>query len=378
MGKRSNGDGNIRKLDSGTWRAELMDGYTTEGKRNIVRFSGKTKKEVQDKIRTYRQQADANIHLDKTLTFGEFADIWYADYRSQVQPSTYSGYKYTLALLKKKFANIPICEILPIHINRYTDWIKTQGYSSSQLRKCRAMLIQIFSEAENNGLIVRNPALRSKKVRKKRQIGRQPAFRKDAFTETEVAKLNADLPDDLIGNGIRAMLGSGLRVQELIALTVEDIATDGSWVDVNKAIEMIDGKPSLDVTKSELSTRIVPIPVDYRPSFLYLRNNGGPDRIYQPEKNPYYGVGSFRRRYYTALKKIEGVRSLTPHCCRHTYATLLEKHGVPLQIIARLMGHSKVETTGVYLHTGLQTYKDAVDVLTLPSPQSDLAADAAH
>ena len=363
MGKRSKGEGNIRKLENGTWRAELMAGYTDVGKRHVVRFSGKTRAEVLTKIQDFKEQREANIHLDKKLSFGEFADLWYADYRSQVQPSTYAGYKYTLALLKKQFGAKPICEILPLDINRYTDLLVKQGYSSSQLRKCRAMLIQIFTEAEHNGLVLRNPALRAKKVRKKRQLGKAEEVKKDAFTDEEVHLLNRDLPCDLIGHGIRGMLGTGLRVQELIALTADDIAEDGSWVDINKAIEMVGGKPHLDVTKSELSTRIIPVPASYRPSFIYLREHGGKDRIYQPGNRPYYGVGSFRRRYYTALKKVSGVRALTPHCCRHTYATQLEKQGVPLQIIAKLMGHTRVETTGVYLHTKMDTFAMAVEVL---------------
>ena len=363
MGKRPHGEGCLRKLENGTWRAELMDGYTDEGKRKIIRFSGKTRKEVQEKLREYQRQSESNVHVDKSLTFGQFADMWYADYRSQVQPSTYSGYKYTLALLKKQFARKRICEILPIHINQFIDSVRKQGYSSSQLRKCRAMLIQIFTAADHNGLIMRNPALSAKKLRKQRQLGRIEPKKKDAFTAEEVREMKASLPQDLIGHGIRGMLGTGLRVQELIALTAKDIAEDGSWVDVNKAIEMVDGKPHLDVTKSELSTRIIPVPPSYRPSFIFLREHSGPERIFQPKNNPYYGVGSFRRRYYTALKQIPGVRSLSPHCCRHTYATELERHGVPLQVIARLMGHARVETTGVYLHTDISTLSSAVEPL---------------
>ena len=374
MSKRSHGEGNIRKLDNGTWRGELMVGYTEEGKRNRIRFSGASRKEVQEKLRAYQRQAEENIRLNKSLTFGRFADLWYADYRSQVQPSTYSGYKYTLALLKKQFGDIPICEILPMHINRFTDAITAQGYSSSQLRKCRAMLIQIFTEAEHNGLVIRNPALSAKKVRRKRRMGRPAPTKKDAFTSEEVQRLNAELPQNLIGHGIRGMLGTGLRVQELLALTEEDIAADGSWVDVNKAIEMVDGKPHLDVTKSELSTRIIPVPESYRPSFVFLRENGGRERIFQPGSNPFYGVGSFRRRYYTALRQVPGVRSLSPHCCRHTYATQLEKQDVPLQIIARLMGHARVETTGVYLHTDMETYSNAIRVLSAPPEDSRHAA----
>lgn len=365
MKKSSNGDGCIRKTANGTWRGELMIGYTDEGKRDIVRFSGKSKKEVQEKIREAQRLKESNIRLDKNLTFGEFADMWYASYRSQVQPSTYSGYKYTLAFLKKQYGNTPICTILPLHINSFLDSIVAQGYSSSQLRKCRAMLIQIFTDAEHNGLILRNPALNAKKIRKRRELGKKDEVRKDAFTDAEVQNLNRDLPNDLIGHGIRAMLGTGMRVQELIALTQDDISANGSQVDVNKAIEMVDGKPHLDVTKSVLSNRIIPVPLAYRDSFLFLRKHGGVDRIYQPGNNPYYGVGSFRRRYYTALKKVNGVRSLSPHCCRHTYATLCEKKGVPLQIIARLMGHAQAETTGIYLHTDMETFSRAVNDLGL-------------
>ena len=164
MGKRSKGEGNLRKMKNGTWRAELMDGYTDEGKRHVVRFSGKTRAEVLKKIHDFQGQREANIHLNKKLSFGEFANLWYADYRSQVQPSTYAGYKYTLALLKKRFGAKPLCDILPLDINRFTDLLVKEGYSSSQLRKCRAMLIQIFTEAEHNGLVLRNPALRAKKV----------------------------------------------------------------------------------------------------------------------------------------------------------------------------------------------------------------------
>ena len=52
-GKRSNGEGSIRKTKSGSWRGEIMDGYTPDGKKNMIRFTAKTRAEVLDKIRTY-------------------------------------------------------------------------------------------------------------------------------------------------------------------------------------------------------------------------------------------------------------------------------------------------------------------------------------
>lgn len=66
-GKRSNGEGCIRKTKSGSWRGEIMDGYTPEGKRHIVRFTAKTRAGVLDKIRAYRAHMDSCICISLRL-----------------------------------------------------------------------------------------------------------------------------------------------------------------------------------------------------------------------------------------------------------------------------------------------------------------------
>ena len=76
-----------------------------------------------------------------------------------------------------------------------------------------------------------------------------------------------------------------------------------------------------------------------------------------------YGVGSFRRRFYTALKNVGQVRKLSPHCCRHTYVTMLQANGVPMETIATLTGHSDIKTTEGYLHQSADTLAKAVEVL---------------
>lgn len=99
--KRSNGEGNVRKTKNGSWRGEIMDGYTSDGKKNIVRFTAETRAEVLDKIRAYRTNMDSGVRIDRKMHFASWADAWYEDYKSEVQPSTYSGYQYTLNALKK-------------------------------------------------------------------------------------------------------------------------------------------------------------------------------------------------------------------------------------------------------------------------------------
>ena len=86
--KRSNGEGSIWKLNNGTWRGQIMDGYTEDGKRNIVSFYGDAKGEVLEKIREFQLKLDANVHINKSMTLGEWSDIWYQNYKTEVQAST--------------------------------------------------------------------------------------------------------------------------------------------------------------------------------------------------------------------------------------------------------------------------------------------------
>ena len=359
MGRRSNGEGSFQRLPSGTWRGQIMDGFRPDGKKNILTFSAPTKGEVQQKIRQFLSDKEAGVppQSDKT-PFGTWADTWYADYKDQVQPSTYANYQYTLQTLKQHFGSRPIQEIQLMHINAFLSGLRKQGYSLSKLNKCKAMLIQIFGYAEDNNLISKNPALRARIARSDEVEG---SGKKDAFTPTEVDTLMANLPDNLLGNSIRVLLISGLRVQELLALTPGDIAEDGSHINVDKAIKMVDGIPTLGVPKSKKSRRIVPIPLDYRGYVRKLREQGSKAFLWASNRpDLLYNTKHFRTKYYQAISKIPGVRRLTPHCCRHTYITRLEAADVPMQLIARLVGHSRMDTTVGYTHTDLDTLSKAV------------------
>ena len=363
-GKRAHGEGHVEKMKNGKWRGQLMDGYTPEGKRKIVSFKGENKKEVLSKMQDYREQADNHIHLDSGILLSEWADRWYQGYADQVQPSTYCNYKYTLNIIKTFLGNRPLIDILPLDIENFSRAI-SRKYSSSQVTKCRAMLIQIYDAADANGLIVRNAARLAKLPKNKQEIsfGEKEA-KKDAFTANEVSLLMENLGNDMLGNSVRVMLGTGIRVQELLALTAEDIAEDGSSIRINKAIKTVDGKSTLGPPKSDRGNRTIPVPSSYRAAAVYLREHGREPFLWTSSwKNPLFSVKTFRNKYYRALKSIPGVRPLSPHCCRHTYVTRLQAGGVPMETIARLVGHSRLQTTDNYLHTDNGTLQSSVAVL---------------
>ena len=364
-GRRANGEGSIKQLPSGQWHAQIMDGKKPDGSKNIVYFTAHSRREVVAQIREYWKCRDEGEVASSNLTFAEWADYWYGDYQYQVQPSTFCGYQYTLRMLKDYFGNRRIQQIKPMEISAFFDYMKRVDYSNSYITKCRCMLIQIFDAAESNEITTSNPARKAKVRRSVATLYDDPKDNKrDAFSDEEIALLKAKLKDDLTGNSILSMIGTGLRPQELLALNPEDIAIDGSTITVNKAIKMVGGIPTLGPPKSERGNRIVPVPEAYRKHILYLRCYGGEKHIWTSRRESgLYDVGVFRKKYYKALLAAPQVRKLSPHCCRHTYVSMLERNGVPMERIARLAGHTQVSTTDRYLHVDLETLSNTVAVL---------------
>lgn len=363
-GKRSHGEGYVRQLPSGNWRGQLMDGYTDDGKKNTISFSAPTKKEVLAMMREYQMQKEAHVHINKKLQFSDWAEKWYEGYSDQVQPSTYCNYRYTLDIIIRHLGDKVMAEVLPMDIERF---IRTIGktYSVSQVTKCRSMLIQIYDYADANGLVMRNPARKAKKPRNLQQeMSTNTKNKKDAFTDEEVDTMQKHHDDSMIGNTICLMLGTGMRVQEVLALTKEDIAADGSTITINKAVKTVNGKSTIGPPKSKRSNRVIPVPEEYREYALYLREHGRTPFLWTSSwKNPVYSVKTFRNQYYKALEALPDVRRLSPHCCRHTYITRLQANNVPIEMIARLAGHSSIDTTDGYTHTSVDTLAKAVSVL---------------
>lgn len=358
--KRANGEGSVKRLPNGTWVGQIMVGYTEEGKRKILSFSAPTKSELLVLLHT---NDGKNNGKPEEFDFCEWAEKWFKDYETEVQPSTYANYRFTLNTLINYFSGKKLPEIKTADINAFLNALNKQGWSMSKISKCRTMLFQIFKAAVANDYIVKNPVDSAKSLRQKNDDEEQKS-KKDAFSPEEIGILVDKLPNDLLGNSVMTLIGSGMRVQELLALSRDSIASDGSSITVKKAIKTVHGNPQLGPPKSRRSRRTIPIPEQYRFFAKRLRELGGDKYIWTSEREDgLYSVGTFRKKYYHCISNIEGVRNLSPHCCRHTYVTMLQAGGVPLELIARLTGHAKIATTDKYAHTLHTTLENQVCVL---------------
>ena len=151
---------------------------------------------------------------------------------------------------------------------------------------------------------------------------------------------------------LELMYGSGLRVSELVNLTLYSI-------DLSNDIVLIEGKGSKE--------RIVPINrytkkslIDYlnvRNTLLKVKNNNE-DKLFLNN----HGKGITRQGFSLILKNILKNKSIdikaTPHSLRHTFATDLLNGGADLRTIQELLGHSDIVTTRIYTHVASNKIKE--------------------
>ena len=352
--RRSNGEGTLTLRKDGRWECTIMDGFQPDGKRKYKSFYGKTQAEVKKKRNEYIRLKEAGIFIEKEYLFPEWADMWYENHKDNIKPTTQENYTYTLKILKNGFPRRKIKDIKAYDIEQFLKKLRRDGRSDSCLTQCRGMLYQIFNKAEANDLVHKNPVRFAEKMRK------GPPKRKESFNAEEVQILMAKLPQNRIGWSIRLMLATGMRTQEILALEPRHIADDGSAITIEQAINMVKGTAVGGTPKSYDSYRVIPVPVNVR---YCARLLAATDKKYiWEEKKPDSpcNPSHFRDLFHRTLEDIEGVRVLTPHCCRHTYVSQMQALGVDLATIQSIVGHADVDMTKHYLHVQESIRQEAI------------------
>lgn len=355
--RRDNGLGCIRQRDNGTYELGLFIGYHEDGRKKMKYFYGKTKSDVNRQLQEYVCKKESGI-ADSDYTFSKFADQFLDLHKHRVKPVTHAHYLNTLRIINEEFADRRLDSIKPMEVEAFLIKLKTEGRSDSAVSHARGLFYMIMEAAEANDYIKRNPVRYAGKIKK------DPPKKKDVFTAEEVRAILEGLDDSNIFHlGVKLLLCSGLRSQELLALRPEDISDTGDHLVVVQAVSMVRGTATISTTKSYASMRRVPLPKKARKYALLLK---------QTNKKYIFAVGrddvpcnptTFRKAYREALESLPGVRYLSPHSTRHTYVSMLFSAGVPLSTIQAVVGHTTTIMTEHYLTIENRLQNEAVEKL---------------
>jgi len=153
---------------------------------------------------------------------------------------------------------------------------------------------------------------------------------------------------------LEMLYGTGMRISELINLTMSNIYLEDGMVKVY-------GKGSKE--------RIIPVN-DYALECLkdYLLYGRG--ELLGTKNSEYVFISSrhtniSRQAFFKILKKIcdeAGIKkNISPHTLRHSFATHLLHNGADLRIVQELLGHSDISTTQIYTHLSNEKLENEYD-----------------
>ena len=286
----------------------------------------------------------------------------YLDYykRNTIKDNSF----YMLELLVKHIppdlAEKQMTDILPMHIQQFYNAFAVD-YSKSYMDKMRVLIKSLFDTAIDNGYCSRNPSDRVK-VPYIREASRE------AFTIEEVRlilEFAMHYENQRTGVGIMTLLLTGIRRGELLGLKREDI-TD-TTLTVNRAVFLSRNQVCVEEheAKTEHSLRTVPLLPEIAYRLQKLPHKG--EFLFSTKNGTLLHPRNFSRDYDAFFKRLRdaepSVRYLSPHCCRHTFATLTRESGADLRVIQELLGHTDIKTTARYSHANFTSMENAVQNL---------------
>lgn len=206
----------------------------------------------------------------------------------------------------------------------------------------RAAIASLFNWLHTEGMIEKNPMINVKPIK-------HPEVIKKSFTSVEVDALKSSCKSKTERAVVELLLSSGLRCEELCNL---------KWNDINfvtKDVSVVEGKGRKnritmmdDVTRKYL--------LEYKESLKYES-----EYVFATKYR-----GKINRRdessVWLLLKTVgdrAGIKESNPHKYRHTFATTLYKRGMDVHMIQRLLGHSNINTTMIYIDSDMDTLRDA-------------------
>ncbi len=263
--------------------------------------------------------------------FGDFvADVWRSECFARFKPSNRRRTKSALTTqLLPAFGDKPLDRIGRKDVMAWFD--RYSGRAPGGANRVLDILRQILSHAKVHGYLETNPANgihRNPQRKFNRFLSRDEARRLHA----ELDRLVAECPERAAqADVIRLLYFTGCRHSEIRML---------KWCEV--------GVDILDLGDSKTGPRKVYVNSEAR-RIIERQPRTGSDHVFPSPCDPSRPISDSRSLWFTLRKRV-GIEDVRLHDLRHNYASQAVLNGVPLPIVARLLGHRNVSMTLRYAH----------------------------
>ena len=270
----------------------------------------------------------------------------YIEFERRLSKNTVASYandldKYYLFLKKRNISSVS--KITKKDILEYLEYLSQEGVSVTSIARKLTTIKNFHSFLYQRELINNDVASSIERPKLRKTLPK-------VMTVEEVDRL-LDVPLNTIFDYrdkamLELMYATGLRVSELLNLTLNDI-------DFENCIVRCMGKGKKE--------RIIPIGeyvLDSMKKYLEKR-----PKLYLMKRDDHlflnnHGKGLSRSSFFKMIKKRLKICNInidiSPHTLRHSFATHMIEHGSDLRVVQELLGHSDISTTKIYTHISNQ------------------------
>ena len=214
------------------------------------------------------------------------------------------------------------------HLRSYLAKKKEEGLKDSTLSHFREVFSSFFGWLFREGLIEKNPVINLGCIKVAKE-------EKKVFTDIDMELMRRNCRRKVDKAIICFLASTGCRVAELVGL-------DRDAVDLDNLECVVRGKGN-----KERTVYMDTVTAMYIRHYLASRTDDNP-ALFVTRINERFQTGGIRD-LLKRLENVSGVEHVHPHKFRRTLATNMAKRGMPIQTIASILGHEKIETTMEYI-----------------------------
>lgn len=338
---------------NGTW--EVRTYYKNfDGKlKQTTKRGFKKKSEALKWEQDFKNQKNFNMNIN----FEKFCEIYFKDIEPRLKYNTFLTKKHIIEhKILPYFSSKKINEIKPADVIQWQNLLIKTGLSATYLKTIHNQLSAIFNHAVNIYDLKSNPAKKAGKMGSK-------APEKDMlfWTKEEFLKFRDAISDKAISYyAFEILYWCGIRLGELLALTIEDFNFKNRTMRINKSYQKLKGQEYITTPKTPKSIRTITLP-----EFLSSEIETYVGMLFGYEKTDRIFLISKGYLHYEMERgiKLSGVKRIRLHDLRHSHISLLIDLGFSAVAIGERVGHESVDITYHYAHLFLTVQNDMASKL---------------